>query len=318
MNGFSKKGLVLSLALVASVALAIEPRSRVESGDATTVVVDITVEHRGEGVSGLTAENFLVREDGVEREVVSAAPAGPASIVLLVENSLHSWRYLNDVRSAMRGFLKAAPEGKGHSYALVTYERRPMDEQSLTQELARIRAEFKSVEQSAWGQTDTYDSIARTLEAMRPLPGRRVLIFIGVGYDLFSRHTFGELAEKVEADDVQVYGFATGSEPRELSKLGVGAANMPDLEQGEMLLRMLAQRSGGKWFCPSCEADYLDSMRDTMNTLDRQYTVVYQRPEPLGAGFHKLKVEAFTTVDGVRRNFQVRARDGWRAELSQR
>jgi hypothetical protein len=87
-----------------------------------------------------------------------------------------------------------------------------------------------------------------------------------------------------------------------------------DLRQGEMLIRMLAERSGGKWFCPSCEADYADSMRDTMNTLDKQYTVEYRRPAPPEPGFLKLKVEAFEVVDDVRKDFQVRAREGWRIE----
>ena len=85
-----------------------------------------------------------------------------------------------------------------------------------------------------------------------------------------------------------------------------------------MLIRMLAQRSGGKWFCPSCEADYADSMRDTMSTLDRQYTVKYRRPGPLQSGFHELKVEAFDLVDDVRQDYRVRAREGWRIEKAGR
>ena len=99
-------------------------------------------------------------------------------------------------------------------------------EQSLTREIGRIREAFAGVEQSAWGKTDTYDSIFRVLEAMGSLPGRRVLIFIGVGYDAFSRHTFGELGNKVEVENVQVYGFATGSDLRQnrRAELGPGPA----------------------------------------------------------------------------------------------
>jgi VWFA-related protein len=317
MKRLRQGGLVLVPILVAGMALAVEPDSRAEATDGSTVVMEVAVEYKGAAVAGLAARNFHVFEDGEAREVISAEPAGPASIVLLVENSLHSWRFLNDVRSAMRGFLKTAPEEKGHSYALVTYERQPVVEQSLTREIGRIREAFAGVEQSAWGKTDTYDSIFRVLEAMGSLPGRRVLIFIGVGYDAFSRHTFGELGNKVEVENVQVYGFATGSGLRQNAEQN-WTPDLPDLQQGEMLIRMLVRRSGGKWFCPSCEADYADSMRDTMRTLDRQYTVRYRRRGPLEPGFHKVTVEAFDLVDDVRRDYRVRAREGWRIERAGR
>jgi hypothetical protein len=218
----------------------------------------------------------------------------------------------------MRGFLKAASEEKGHSYALVTYERTPIVEQALTQEISRIRAAFADVEQSAWGMTDTYDSIYRVLEEMESLPGRRVLIFIGFGYDAFSRHTFGELQRKVEACNIEVYAIATGSDLRGWPGHASKTPEPMDLRQGEMLIRMLAERSGGKWFCPACEADYADSMRDTMSTLDKQYTVEYRRPGPPGPGFLKLKVEAFEVNDDVREDFRVRVRPGWRIDKVKR
>ena len=299
------------LTLTTLVAWATEPGTPVEGNPNTTVAVQVTVEQKGKAVVGLTAGNFRVYEDGEPRGVIRAEPADPASIVLLVENSLHSWRFLNDVRSAMRGFLRAADEQKGHSYALVTYERKPIVEQTLTQEISRIRAAFVDVKQSAWGRTDTYDSIYRVLEEMESLPGRRVLIFLGFGYDAFSRHTFGELQRKVHASNIQVYAIATGSDLRQLSEKAVGTPPPADQWQGDMLIRMLAEQSGGKWFCPSCEAGYADSMREIMDTLDHQYTVEYRRPEPPAPGFHKLRIQAFEITNDTRRDFKVRARPGW-------
>ena len=306
-------GLTCGLALVAAVGFGQADKTPSSSTtDPLNVVLEVTVERGQQAVPGLTARNFRVYENGEPRQVTRAEPAGPASIVLLVENSLHSWRFLNDVRSAMRGFLRAAPEQKTHSYALVTYTGRPIVEQTLTKEIDRIRTAFVDAQQSAWGRTDTYDALYRVIEEVERLPGRRVLIFVGFGYDAFSRHTFGELQQKLEAANLQVYGFATGSDLRREPRRGVEAAQPADLRDGEMLVRMLAGRSGGKWFCPGCEADFIDSMRETMDTLDRQYTVEYRRPATPKVGFHKLKVEAFRLNDDVRTDFRVRAREGWR------
>ena len=307
-------GLICGLALATAVGVVNAEKipARNSTADSLNVTLEVTVEHDRQAVPGLTARNFRVYENGEPREVTGAEPAGPASIVLLVENSLHSWRFLNDVRSAMRGFLSNASEEKGHSYALVTYSGRPVVEQSLTKEIDHIRAAFVDAQQSAWGRTDTYDALHRVLEEVETLPGRRALIFIGFGYDAFSRHTFGELQQKLEATNVQVYGFATGSdlrrEPRRLTETGQSS----DLRDGEMLVRMLAGRSGGKWFCPGCEADFMDSMREAMGTLNRQYTLEYRRPATPKTGFHKLKVEAFRLDDDIRTDFRVHAREGWR------
>jgi len=168
------------------------------------------------------------------------------------------------------------------------------------------------VEQSAWRRTDTYDAVYRVLEEMETLPGRRVLIFIGFGYDAFSRHTFGELQRKVEATNVPVYGIATGSDLRRETGSRQEASQPGDLRSGETLVHMLARQSGGRSYCPDCEAGFVDSMRDTMDTLDRQYTVEYRRPADEVAAFQKLRVEAFEIVDDVRTDFRVRAREGWR------
>jgi VWFA-related protein len=318
MRWHSKVVEVSILALATTIAWGAEPGSPDTKKADSTVVMQVTVEQKGGSVPDLTARNFRVYEDRDPREVSRAEPAGPASIVLLVENSLHSWRFLNDARSAMRGFLKAAAEEKGHSYTLVTYEPKAVVEQSLTQQIDDIRTAFANVEQSVWGRTDTYDSIYRVVEEMESLPGRRVLLFIGVGYDVFSRRTFGELQRKVEAANIQVYGFASGSDLRRWPGHPAKTPERPDLRQGETLLRMLAEQSGGKWYCPTCEADYAESMRDTMETLDRQYTVEYRRPGQPEPGFRKLRVEAFELINDSRRDFKVHARPGWRVEDSPR
>ncbi|MDA1312099.1 MAG: VWA domain-containing protein [Acidobacteria bacterium] len=306
------------LAVQSSGLLRGESTPRTATTETSAVTVDVGVERKGEAVPGLTARNFRVYENGAPRDVTRAEPAGPASIVLLVENSSHSWRFLNDVRSAMRGFLRAAQDGKGHSYALVTYSSKPVVEQSLTTEIDRIRRAFVDVDQSAWGRTDTYDAVYRVIEEMEALPGRKVLIFIGFGYDAFSRHTFGELQRKLEVANVQAYAIATGSDLRREPHSCQGTVQSPDLRSGETLVYMLARRSGGKSFCPNCEAGFVDSMRDTMEQLEHQYTIEYRRPTSAQAGFQKLKVEAFELVDDVRTDFRVRAREGWRIEGGER
>ena len=55
-----------------------------------------------------------------------------------------------------------------------------------------------------------------------------------------------------------------------------------------------------------------------VRAVTAELTVEYRRPGPPEPGFLKLKVEAFEVVDDVRKNFQVRAREGWRIEKVKR
>ncbi len=301
-----RSGIILLL-VAAATALG---WSAAKAENSETVTLYVSVEQDGKAVPGLSARNFRVWEDGEAQPVIRAEPSGRTSVVLLVENSLASWHFLNDSHSAMRGFMRSAPEG--HQYALVTYGRSPTVEQGLTEEIDKIAQAYANARRSAWRETDTYDAVYRVLEEMETLPGPAVLIVIGSGFDSFSRHTFGQLKRKVESTHVVIWGIATGSELRHSDPPFLESLTGVDLERGEMLLRMLSSTSGGKTFCPSCEADYQDSMRDVMESLEKLYTVVYERAGPPTGRFLKLKVEALRLDDDRRRDFHVRVREGWR------
>jgi len=299
---------VIILLLVAAATALGWSASKAETPE--TVTLYVSVEQDGKAVGGLSARNFRVWEDGEAQPVNRAEPSGRASVVLLVENNLVSWHFLNDAHSAMRGFLQAAPEG--HQYALVTYGRSPTVEQGLTEEIDKIAQAYANARRSAWRETDTYDAVYRVLEEMETLPGPAVLIVVGSGFDSFSQHTFGQLKRKAESVNVMIWGIATGSELRQSDPPFLESLTGVDLERGEMLLRMLSSTSGGKTFCPSCEADYQDSMRNTTESLDKLYTVVYERAGPPADRFRKLKVEGFRLDADRRRDFKVRVRQGWR------
>jgi len=298
-------GLV-SVAMLA----ALQPGGAAVLGEPQTATLYVTVEDRSSAARELAPRNFRVSEDGVAQKVVRAEPAGPANVVLLVENNLMSWRFLNDVHSAMRGFLQAAPQR--HSYALVTYSRNVNVEAGLTPDIEKIGAAYAGLRHTAYADADTLDAIYRVAGKLEELPGRRVIILVGSGLDTFSRHTPGQLRRRLEAANVLVYGIATGSDMRQESPIYPEPGFQADPLRSEMLMRMLATTTGGRMYCPSCEAEYADAMRDIMAALDGQYEVVYERASPPAPGFHKVKVEAFRQEGGKQRTVRVTAREGWR------
>ena len=314
------RAVLLPVAL-ASVGVAAEPS---QPHEAATLFV--RVEHRGEAVPGLSARNFIVREGAKTARVEAAEPAGPASVLFLVENSYTSWNYLQDVNSAMRGFLDHAREQDSH--ALISYGREVRVEAALTADPQKVARAFAGRKQSAWTDATLYDALDRLLDQVPKLPHRAVIVIIGSGLDRFSEAGYKQLLRRVEGENVAIHAIQLGgtdpalaSQPeisqdlRDLLAAGAGdrpAQEPPDLNWGAMFLRAITRATGGEFFCPPCESAFSSAVERILESLDRDYRVTYRREGPAPAGYQKLRIEAFRLDDDVRTDLDAKARPGWR------
>src|SRR5262245_50365558 len=74
--------------------------------------------------AGVRAGEFIVREDGLAREVLRAGAATePLQVALLVDTSEAIENHILDIRSALRGFFKQMA-GK-HDVAVIGFGERP-------------------------------------------------------------------------------------------------------------------------------------------------------------------------------------------------
>lgn len=271
----------------------------------------VTVEEDGGLVQGLSDRNFRLYEDGEPRLFQLKQPEQTATVALLVENSQNSWNlFYNDIQYAVQGFLDAAPEG--YWYALATYSHGLEVNVDFTKLKGKIRTAFADLAPPTWNEVDTYDAIYDMLDKMERLPGRRVLIVVGSGYDTFSAHTFSDIQKKVEEANVAVFSVGLGSLLRGIYEPYLGDMERTDLLQVEAFLRMLADESGGEAWFPNIESAFPDVMKGIVQTLQNQYMLVYTPNVPHDEKLHKIRVEAFQVVNDHRRDFKVRVRKGWR------
>jgi len=83
------------------------------------------VDDSGQPVAGLGADDFRVREDGQQREVLRASPAtAPIDIAVLIDNSQAASPFINDLRRALEPFVTGLA-ADGHQIALVGLADRP-------------------------------------------------------------------------------------------------------------------------------------------------------------------------------------------------
>ncbi|MBE3074077.1 MAG: GvpL/GvpF family gas vesicle protein, partial [Actinobacteria bacterium] len=118
---------IVPLALAVSLLAPREstPPSPPQARDARTrdVVVSV-VDAKGAPVSGLAAADFLVREDGVAREVLKAGPAtAPMQIALVVDDSQAATQAVQQLREGLTAFVDKM---KGRAeMSLITIGERP-------------------------------------------------------------------------------------------------------------------------------------------------------------------------------------------------
>ena len=270
----------------------------------------VTVEDGDKIIGGLTERNFRLREQDRPRPFRLEPPETPSTIALLVEYSRSSWFYLNDIISAMRGFVNVAPDGNW--YALATFSHNLQIDVDFTKQKGRLASGFAELGQPTWNEVDTYDAVYHMLEKMERLPGRRVLIIIGSGFDSFSSYVLGDVEKKIESANVLVYGVGAGSMLRGQYEPYLGSSARMDLLRAEALLKMLADKSGGQAWFPRFEAAFQDVLEGVMQMLKFQYKMVYESQIPSDGRFHKIQVEAFRVVEDERHDYKVRVREGWR------
>jgi VWFA-related protein len=286
------------------------PAHAAETSQPKTVSLYVTVEKDGKLIQGLAENNFRLYVDGDARQFQLAEAEGPASIALLVEFSDASRYYIRDIASAMEGFANTAPEGNW--YALASFAKDMNIEVDFTKQRGKIANGFSDLRRPLWNEIDAYDAVYQMLDKMGRLRGRRILIFIGSGFDTFSEHTLDDVKEKLESVNVVVYCVGAGSGLRGPYEPYLSNSARMNLVQAQAFLNMLADKSGGQAWFPRFEAAFPDVLKGIMQMIQSQYRLVYTPQVSHDGELHEIKVEAFTVQNDQRQDFKVRVRDGWR------
>lgn len=306
-----RQAALFALALTLAVTALAAGKGSTEAGG-RKVSLYLDVEKGDKLIRGLKAGNFRLYEDGESRSFQLEKPETPATVALVVEFSQSSWMYMDDIQRAMQAFLQEAPEGNW--YALVTFSHQTNILVDFTKQKGEITQAFNDLQTPNWDEIDTYDALYDTLDRLERLPGRRVLIFIGSGFDTFSEHTLEEVQKKVEASDVNIFCLGAGSLLRGQYEPYLSDTGRMNLLQAQSFMKMLASKSGGQAWFPKFASAFPDIMQGVMQDLAFQYRLVYTSHLPADGKFHKIEVKAFTIENDQRTDYKVRVREGWRFE----
>jgi len=265
-----------------------QPYAQFTSGVNLVEVYATVTDREGEPVTGLTAADFRIAEDGAGQAISTfAAGEFPLAVAVGLDRSFSMGgrdNRLAVVKSAARtlvGALRpddqvmivaigsdtavAAPLSAGHAAALAAIDR--LD---------------------AWGTTPLYDATLGALDAIQPARGRRALVLLSDGADRYSDTKAADLVDRARRLDVLIYPVA------------VGAVRPPVFAE-------LAAATGGRSFFVREPAAVKSTMTTIARELRFQYLLGYtpSRERSPDRSWHAIEV----TV--TRPDLRVRAREGY-------
>ena len=293
--------LILPIALAATLVAAAAPRQqdpfRIQvQVEAVSLGVAVS-DDRGRFVSGLTAEDFVVREDGVPQDITFfAAEAAPLTILVLLDASLSMRASLDYVKEAAATFVDRLWEG---DVAMIgEFNDRVRFGGEFTDDRFRLTANIMALD--PLGPTALYDASILALERLHFADGdRKALLIFTDGDDsrsmgFGSEMSAGDAIEAARLTDSVVY--AIGFE-------GNGA------RVNKRFLRRLAEETGGQALFPERTGDLIGSFERIEADLHAQYRLAYipRRAERNGE-WREVEV----SVRG-RRGLTTRTRNGYYA-----
>jgi len=224
-------------------------------------------------VSGLSASEFIVRENDIAREVLRvSAAAGPLQIALLVDTSQAIEDHLLDIRNALQAFFKQM--GGRNEIALIGFGERPTTLVDLTQDVARLQKGIGAVFARQGSGTYLLDAIVETADAFRRREAARshIIVFAARGPEFSERH-HSTVIEALQESGATLHTLM-------LNRPGIGL-NSREEQELQLAVANGTSQSGGR------REDLLTAMalderlRSIGNELEHQYQVTYARPRTL-------------------------------------
>ena len=225
----------------------------------------------GAPVAALTASDFVVREDGVRREVLRAARADETlQIAVLVDTSQAVERHVNDVRTALKGFVR---EMSGHELAIIGFGERPTVLADYTADPARLEEGIGRLFARRGSGAYALDAIVEASRGLRRREGaRHVIVLITTEGPEFSNRYHQDVLE-------ELYSSAT-LQSFVLTRRGGPALDDPR-RQREITLAEGAVDTGGRREHLLTSMALEDRLRNLAVELKNQYRVDYVRPAAL-------------------------------------
>ena len=226
---------------------------------------------------GLTADDFVVKEDGRPQTLskFELVEDLPLTLGIVIDTSGSMAESLGEAKLAALGFLENMITLRDKVFAL-SFSSQPALLIPATEDVEAVEESLEDL--VAAGMTTLHDAVVTGLYYFRGVRGRRALILLSDGDDTASSLEFGDAIEYARRSGVSIYTIG----------LGVGGLNIKVKNK----LTELAKETGGRNFMIAKASELTSVYREIEEELRSQYLLAYSsdRPSPDGE-FREIEVK---------------------------
>lgn len=251
--------------------------------DVTTVYVDVFVSRDGEPVTGLTASNFEVLDNGVRQEIdLVNLDQVPLSTMLVLDSSQSVvGEKLGHLKAAARAFVEEL--GAKDEVGLLTFTH----ELQLREEMGRDRSSVLGAldQPMRWGATGFNDAVYTGLVLAEGGGGRPVLLVFTDGLDNSSWIANSELNLVLQGSEAVVFLVGVGS-----TAPGAASSRWDSEARARGFLHGLARMTGGRvWYADTSE-NLKRVFLEVLSDMKSRYLLSYQPRGVDSPGWHTIEV----------------------------
>jgi len=267
-------GLRLTLALALLAAFLTSSRTSLHAQRVSreqTLYVS-AVNDKGEPVEGLEPDAFLVREDGVRREVLRVSRAvEPIDIALLVDNSAAADAAITFIRDGVSRF--DALMAPNNQIAIIALADRPTILVDYTNDPKRLSAGVGRLFAMPMSGMTLLDALVETAKGLerRETP-RAVIVPIITDGPEFTNRYYRDVSAAVRKAQAAIHMVSIGT---------FYHSEEQGIRERSFLLDEGPRTTGGQRISLLTPMGLPDAMQRLARELSSQYKVVYGRPESL-------------------------------------
>ncbi|MBN2337024.1 MAG: VWA domain-containing protein [Acidobacteria bacterium] len=246
-------------------------------------------------VTNLAREDFTLYEDGQPQEIINFARETdmPLTLAMLVDTSDSVSPKLQFIQDTATSFFQTVLRDRDRAM-LVEFDSSVTLLQDFTNDPNKMARQIRKLQ--AAGGTALYDAIAMTCdEKLIRETGRKAIIIVSDGEDFSSRTDMRHALEMALRAESTIF-------PISISKGGLFGTG-DDTEEGDRILRQLAQETGGKVFFPVQVEELDEAFRQINQELRSQYNLGYISSNPRRDGSYR-KIEIKVAEGNLKLNYR--------------
>jgi VWFA-related protein len=248
------------------------PRAPRASDKRTREIYVSVVDGSGKAVTGLTATDFTVREDGVAREVTSAGPATEQlTISLLVDDSQAATEAIQFMRDALPSFVQRL-SGKAE-IAVATIGERPTSQIDYTTSTEALKKIVGRLFQKTGSGAYLLDGIVEVSRGLQKREAKRPnIVAISTEGPEFSNRSHQQVLDALYASGATLHVLALGQPSDSLND---------EMRERNIVIGDGTAKTGGRRDQVLALSGLTDRMNQMADELTNQYVVQYGRPDQL-------------------------------------